>query len=217
MQSKLLSHLFTAPRSSEVLTVLDVGSAMPDTVEFFSEYRCRLYFLDLFSESFLQHQSEMEEEELRRAMIGALTIPKGTRLDVCLLWDFPNYLDKRTLALFFELITPYLHPSTRAHCFGTLNGKTASTDRQYGLESTESLSVRGRRETAASACYPHSQSEIRDLAPQLEINRGVLLSDGRLEMLLTVKTEADSEAVAKMASLRDSPVRVRLREQAVSG
>lgn len=166
---------------------------MPETVEFFAEHRCRLFFLDLFSESFLQNQSELEDDELRREMVGALTIPKDARIDICLFWDFLNYLDKRSLAMFFELIAPYMHQGTRAHGFGTLNGKTPMLNHQYGLQSINSLSVRERTE-ASPACFPHSQTEIRNLVKQFEINRGVLLPDGRLEMLLTVKRASDGKS-----------------------
>ena len=50
------------------LNVLEIGPALPETVEFFSRYKCRLYFVDLFNEAFIRdQQAELSEKELRHA------------------------------------------------------------------------------------------------------------------------------------------------------
>ena len=48
--SKLLPSLFSQFDPSERLTVLHIGPALPETVEFFSRFRCKLFFVDLLSE-----------------------------------------------------------------------------------------------------------------------------------------------------------------------
>ena len=48
--SKLFSSLFRSLDMGRRLTILDVGAALPETVEFFSRFKCRIHFIDLFSE-----------------------------------------------------------------------------------------------------------------------------------------------------------------------
>ena len=47
--SLLLPKLFEGLRDDERLTILDLGPAAPETVDFFGQFRCRLFFADLFS------------------------------------------------------------------------------------------------------------------------------------------------------------------------
>ena len=48
--SKLLPLLFAGIKEDEPLTVLHIGPALPDTVDFFCDYRCKLHFVDLFDD-----------------------------------------------------------------------------------------------------------------------------------------------------------------------
>lgn len=49
-QSKLLPALFPHPEDCERLTVLHIGPAVQDTLDFFAAYRCQLHIRDLFAE-----------------------------------------------------------------------------------------------------------------------------------------------------------------------
>ena len=48
--SKLLPSLFRSLETGRRLTILDVGGALPETVDFFSRFKCRIHFIDLFYE-----------------------------------------------------------------------------------------------------------------------------------------------------------------------
>lgn len=167
------------------LSVLEIGPALPETIEFFSQYKCRLHFAAMYADPVLQVQSsEFTEEELAEKISKALDFPKGTRFDLCLFWDFLNYLDDKALRAFNIAIRPFLHKSTRAHAFTVRTLNTSFSNQQYGIAQAHMFSVRPRMGKQARTT-PHTQAILVNLLSCFDIDQGMLLPDGRLEVLMT--------------------------------
>jgi hypothetical protein len=103
-------------------------------------------------------------------------------IDICLLWDFPNYLKPRTLKAFGAALRPYLHAGSMGHGFSVLNVKTPLKNREYGIVRPDAICSRPAR-LKQLPYYPHSHEEMNECLGALRIERGWLLADGRLEML----------------------------------
>ena len=186
-QSKLLAGLFRPVDLEKRLTVLEVGPALPETVEFFSQYRCRLHFLDLYNEPFLRDRnSDLSEKELRHCFEKVFVFPEGTLLDVCLFGDFLSFLDDKALRAFNSALRPWLHPETRAHGFGVHHLAVKLEHHQYGIVDHETLSIRSRH-SDSMPYHPHSQVEMADMLNCFAFARGLLLPSGKLEMMLKPK------------------------------
>lgn len=187
IQSKLLGSLFKAQSGAldpdRRLTVLEIGSALPETVDFFSGFTCRLHFVDLFAEPFVRGQQKWSASELQEAFAGCLRFAAGTRLDLCLFWDFLTYLDDTALRAFNAALRPWLHRGTRAHGFGAHHMAVRLANAQYGICDVETFTLRDRRGDPL-AMHPHSQIEMHDMLNCFAFERGLLLPDGKLEMLL---------------------------------
>jgi hypothetical protein len=163
------------------LNVLDVGPAVPETIEFFSRYKCRLTIGDLFADERLRDPkivAQAFEHQLRR-LLGA----QEPKIDICLFWDYLNYLDVRAMRAFGNVLFPYLHRGSRAHAFGALNTTTPLAGFRYGVGDVDRFVVRKRAE-GEEGRHPHPQADFRDSLTCFEIKRGTLLAEGRLEMLL---------------------------------
>lgn len=185
LKSKLFSSLFEGVDASRPLIVLDIGVAVPKTVEFFSNYRCRLHFADLFSAAIVQHQKNNSSSTVLEAQFKQLLdFPDGTKFDICLFWDFLNYLDVPAFQAFNKKLSQYVDVNTRGHAFGVLNKQTSLTPRQYGISQSDTLIVSELKASPLTS-YPQSQSDVKALLSCFEVNKRLLLSDGRLEMLLT--------------------------------
>lgn len=182
--SKLFSGLFRRVDAAHRLTVLEIGPALPETVDFFSQFKCRLHFADLFNEPFLrEEQARMSEKELRHRFEEKLVLPPGTQLDICLLWDFLSFLDDAALRAFNSALRPWIHPATRAHGFGVHHLAIKRENIQYGVMDRDTLSIRSRL-SAAMPFHPHSQIEMHEMLNCFDFERGLLLPNGKLEMLL---------------------------------
>ena len=97
--SKLLSSLSAQSDMEERLTVLHIGPAMPETVEFFSRYRSKLFFVDILSELPVVHDED-DGLTLEQQFSGLLALPPKTRIDICLFWDLFNFLSSEAIAAF---------------------------------------------------------------------------------------------------------------------
>lgn len=194
--SKLLAGLFQRVAPDRRLVVLEIGTALPETVDFFADYRCRLHFVDLFNEPFLREERDtLDDEGLREAFAQRLAFSADSRIDICLLWDFLTFLDDRALRAFNAALKPWLHEGTRAHGFGVHHLAIRLENVQYGIIDAETLNVRPRA-TEPMAYHPHSQIEMADMLNGFAFERGLLLPNGKLEMLLRARV-ADGAEVAR--------------------
>ena len=167
------------------LSVLEIGPALPETIAFFSQYKCRLHFAAMYTDPVLKMQSEeYSEAELAEEITRSLDFKTGTRFDMCLFWDFLNYLDDKALRAFNKAIKPYLHKTTRAHAFTVRTLSTSFSNQQYGIEQAHMFSIRPRQGKQARTT-PHTQAILVNLLSNFDIDQGMLLPDGRLEVLMT--------------------------------
>ncbi|MEH6592069.1 MAG: hypothetical protein V7746_17535 [Halioglobus sp.] len=183
--SKLLSDLFAPFDPEQRLTVLNIGAALPETVDFFAHFRCKLFFADVFSELPIVID-EASETSLDEYFCQILNLPEQARVDVLLFWDVFNYLDKRSVTTLMKVLRPHLHAGSRGHGFAVHNRNSPQGDQQYGIAARDLLNVR-RRTNKLPGYRPHPQSQLRELLQCFEFDRSVLLSDSRLELLLTTR------------------------------
>jgi hypothetical protein len=184
-QTLLFPSLFKRIEPDRRLSVLEIGPALPETINFFSQYRCRLHFAAMYSDPVLQMQSDdISEDELADHIKQSFGFPKGTRFDLCLFWDFLNYLDDKAVRAFNKAIEPYLHKTTRAHAFTVRTLDTSFLDQRYGIEQAHMFSIR-QSNGAQAKTFPHTQAILVNLLPNFDIDQGMLLPDGRLEVLMT--------------------------------
>lgn len=184
-QTLLFPNLVKRIDTGRRLSVLEIGAALPETIEFFSRFKCRLHFAAMYTDPVLQMQlGEYSENELAEHFTNSFSFRKGTRFDLCLFWDFLNYLDDKALRAFNTAITPFCHQTTRAHAFTVRTLDTSFPNQQYGIEQTHMLSIRPAM-TKQSRRFPKTQATLVNLLPCFDINQGMLLPDGRLEVLMS--------------------------------
>jgi hypothetical protein len=184
-QSKLLPSLFEHIDEYQRLTVFHAGPALPETVDFFSRYRCRLHFVDLFAELPIV-ASEEGNLSLGQQFGDLLQISPDTRFDICLFWDLFNFLSGDAISAFLKELRPYLRTGCLAHGFSVHNLKTDQSNQLYGIREIDTLHLR-TRQTALPGYAPHNQGQLKTLLSGFTFERSVLLPDSRLELLLRTK------------------------------
>ncbi len=185
--SQLFPTLFGQTYMGRKVTILDVGGARPRTIAFFSQFKCRLHIVDLYSAEFLKNPStEMSSRQLQQEFTSFLGLPRNSAIDVCLFWDIFNYLDPIHIKAFCAALQPHLHRGSRGHGFGARNSETMLADLEYAIEGVDSFLVNQRR-TNRLPCYPQPQSKLKEQISCFSVDRGTLFADGRQEMLLRAK------------------------------
>ena len=183
--AKLLPALFENVTDEQRVTVLHVGPALPETVNFFSDYRCRLHFVDPYGELPLVEDLE-EGVTLRGRIDGLFTFPRETHFDLCLFWDVFNYLSAEAATLVSQRLRPHLLSTTLAHAFGVHNTRSPQRDCTYSIHSPEELVLRDRP-APLPGYAPLPQSKLKEVLTAFEMKRSVLLADSRLELLLAAR------------------------------
>ncbi len=183
--SKLLPELFHRLDDGKKVSVLHIGPACNDTLNFFSDYRCNLYFADLFAELPLQ-EAEEGPTDYQSQIERILQLPEESCFDICLFWDVFNYLNKDAIDALLQILAPHLWEDSLAHAFSVHNPRAAVAHNIYGIRDTATLSLRART-AHASGYAPHSQRQLTEALHCFNIERSVLLADSRLELLLQVK------------------------------
>jgi hypothetical protein len=173
------------------LSILEIGPALPETIEFFSEFKCRLHFGAMYSDPILQMQAgDASEADMVRHLQESFGFARGTRFDLCLFWDFLNYLSDKALRAFDKALEPYLYKGTRAHAFTVRTLDTSFANQQYGIREEHLFSIRPRSGRQPKT-FPHTQAILVNLLSGFDIDQGMLLPDGRLEVLLSA-SESES-------------------------
>jgi hypothetical protein len=190
-QTLLLATLLEHFEEDQHLTVLDVGAGVAETVSFFSRFPCRLRFADLYDAPGLLGPVEEDPEAYFAAVFAELCdFPPGTHFDVCLLWDFLDYLPLPALRAFSAALSPFISRDTRGHGFGAFKANAPAIARiapemplQFGIKAPDRLAVKPRS-GGLNVSYAHSRAVLADAFPCFEIVRGTLLRDGAMELLL---------------------------------
>lgn len=183
--TQLLTSLFKHVEEEQRITVLHVGPALKDTVDFFSNFRCKLHICDLFAELPVVTEEE-SADSLRSHFEALLDFEDDTRFDICLFWDVFNYLDRDAVKGFMAALRPHLTQLTRAHAFGLHNLHSERMNHLYSVVDMETIRIRDRS-LPVPGYAPHSQRKLKELLDTFKFERSVLLADGRLELLLRVE------------------------------
>ena len=184
--SSLLPTLFECIEERERLTVLHIGNALPETVEFFSHYRCKLHFIDLFDDLSRLVTTQDSTISLHQVFIDLMHLPADTRFDLCLFWDLFNFLDQDAVAAMLRTLRPHLHGNTLAHAFAVHNLKTAQSGNLFGIRAIDQVTLRPR--PAPLVGYkPCTQGQLEKSLTCFRSKRSVLLPQSRLELLLSAR------------------------------
>lgn len=198
--SMLLPSLFEGLDDSSRLTVLNFGPPCQHTLDFFSDYKCRLYFTDLADEALIDDDGEpLTGAALTARLSSILALPDSARIDLCLFWDVLNYLDAKQLKALFETLAPNLHGLTRAHGFGVRSANMRLEPLRYGIQDEQTLSLQTRPDGHPPA-FAHTQASLKRLLSGMDIGKVLLMPDGRLEMLFFAVASAGAPARAPAAT-----------------
>jgi hypothetical protein len=183
--STLLPWLFESIAGDQRLTVLHIGPALPETVAFFADYRCKLYFVDLAADV-PPAAADMGPGQLQAHFADQLNLPPESLIDVCLFWDIFNFLGTDALRALAAALRPQLAAHCRAHGFALHNLRRAQQGELYAINSPGEIIVR-RRQPAARGYQPLPLKVLKVHLRHFEFTRSILLPDGRLELALSLR------------------------------
>jgi hypothetical protein len=184
LRSQLVPRLLEELGAERVCAILDVGPAHSASIEFFSGFHCRLFCADLVdTPGKPAAEGASYGDRVVAAFEDFIRFTGAKQFDMCLLWGLLNYLDRRTLQAFVRTLVPLTHRKTRAHAFVAVK-ETAAAPMLYGIREPSAL-THGAATLAEHPAprFAYTQMELKKLMRDFDIERGVLLRDGMMELL----------------------------------
>ena len=189
--SCLLPDLFKRLDGNNRLVVLDMGYAISSTVRYFSQYRCQLNFIDLYSEDCIALPSpDLNHQQKVDSLRYLLNLGPSTKIDICLFWDVFSYLDDSFVRALIEALEPNISETTGALIINPRDSRRHLPFYRYGI-SDESHFTQTENSGIQPAIFPRSQRDLNNLIDYFAIDRGRLMSESRAEYLLLVDREYD--------------------------
>jgi hypothetical protein len=191
LQSNLLPAVFKRLDLEKRIVVLDMGRAVSSTVSFFNHFKCRLSFVDIYSEQFIVCPDvDSSHEELVAQVTKSLNLEANTKIDICLFWDLFNYLNDAMVRALIEALEPHINHSTSGYVIGTRDSRNQLPFFRYGIVDKSNL-IENSGSGTQGTIYPRSQRDLNRLVDYFEIDRGRLLSEGRAEYLIFENRDSD--------------------------
>lgn len=189
--SCLLPDLFKRLDANNRLVVLDMGQGISSTVRYFSQYRCQLNFIDLYSEDCIALPNpDLNHQQKVDSLRYLLNLGPSTKIDICLFWDVFSYLDDSFVRALIEALEPNISETTGALIINPRDSRRHLPFYRYGI-SDESHFTQTENSGIQPPIFPRSQRDLNNLIDYFAIDRGRLMSQSRAEYLLLVDREYD--------------------------
>jgi len=189
MNSPLLFGVLQALDPDSRVELLDLAPSNANLLDYCSQYHCKLHLPGCRDELLRLHDTEGENQTLLSDVFKRC-IPLHSRdphtLDLLLLWDLPNYLDKPVLSAFIAHLMPYVDSGTVLHTYIHTRQTMPEYPGNYRLtqENTVMVEMSAAWNVSSPAYYQELMNKV--FAP-FRVDRGMLLANGMQEYILRTK------------------------------
>lgn len=199
-RSLALADLVPRPgeRVLEPFSVLDLGPASPNNLEFFGKSGARLTVADLY-------RSFARERRSAALLSKLLRYGRDDHFDLVLAWDVLNYLRREELGGLVESLAPHLRSGTLVHAFIVTARDMAPAPISYRIDDGMTLvceSRRGRRIRSPRYVEP----QLLRSMPGLSVEHRFQLRNGMAEYVFTYRPRQRGEvAPSPLLAARPRP------------
>jgi len=186
ISSPILFDLLNSLSIEEHHEILDICPANQGVIDSFSSYYCKLYLPGCTKELCEMTSDKYDTtNKLYHAFTKTLGFNKEQRasLNVILLWDLPNYLDKQVMRSLIDYLSHHMHKRVKLHFYihsqqqmpASLGSYTILPEGKVWLENSSDTTVK-------SPLY--FQEALLTLFHPFKVKRSMLLSSGLKEYIL---------------------------------
>jgi hypothetical protein len=180
--------------------ILDLGPAHGATVEFFSQYSCKLYVADLYR-SLMAHLADPDGDRLApRAEEGEdeaaaaaervrlfdelLPYPADTRFDLILAWDLLNYLEPEQIGVLGRRLAGFSYGATRLFAMVAMHREIPARPCAFRIRDAETLDYEALTQRTRPAPR-HTEPALRRLLSGFDVSGTCVLRNGMQEYVFT--------------------------------
>ncbi len=186
--TRLMDWLFEPFSKGKKANVLHLGNPLPETVNTFTNYRCKIHVADIFSK-ISSLPSSSDKVNLSSVFFeDALEVTSSSHFNLCLFWDFLNFLDESLIQSFATFLEPYLEKDCRAHAFAVHNVKSIPSQYVYGISDLKNITARSRQQHI-EAPIPPTLKNLQENLHCFKFDKSIMLTDNRIEISMFKDTD----------------------------
>lgn len=188
LRSPLLFGVLQSMDPDKRLNVLDLSPANPSLIDHFSDCHCKL-FLPGCEDALLTQEVDEEDDDisLLQKTERILKLPENTAaFDLILLWDLPNYLDKRLLQSLMKILSRYANKDSVLHSYIHTRQTIPNSPASFRFTPEQNVIVDITAPWTAT-CPAYHQALLNKIMSPFMVNRGMLLANGFQEYILRIK------------------------------
>ena len=182
-----LNALLDTVEDDRTFSILDLGPAFEDNVQFWSQFSCRLYIQDFYRSYQKWKAAAKPEEEWGEAALSALLpFSDETVFDIILGWDLFNYFDLKQLAVLVRRLSRWCRPGTRLFALISILPNISASPTMFRILNRGQLI----HEISTPETRPSPRHQPRDivrLMTQFNLSCSFLLRHGIQEYVFTFK------------------------------
>jgi hypothetical protein len=175
-----LYHQF---RGTRKYRILDLGPAVGDNIDFFSQFRCRIYIEDLYR-TLNSFEYLAPDDGFSYSAVFEYLMPylKNTRFDFILAWDVFNYLEREELRHLIVHLSQFSRKGTVLFGLISTLKHIPETPYRFRIVDSENL-LYSRNSRILKPCPRYEPSDLGELMPNFRICNSFLLRNGFKEYL----------------------------------
>lgn len=173
-----LRELFNRLPSDKVVNILDMGQAWNANMEFYGQFRCKVFVEDLYR--WMKRKGDMQSQST--ALESLQKYPQGTHFDVILFWDLFDYLSLQQAEALVSHLKAYCKKGTLLFFVSSTMDEIPKQPASFKILDAEHL-LYETTTTETAKGKGHRQSNIQKLLPGFRLVRAFRMSNGVEENL----------------------------------
>ncbi len=189
INSPILFDLLNGLSEEAHYEILDITPANQGVIDSFSSYCCKLYLPGCIKDLCEMTPDKYDTaNKLYRAFSSALGLYKKQKasLNVMLLWDLPNYLDKQVMQGLIDYLSDHMHESVKLHFYIHSQQHMPASPGRYTITQEGKVWLENSSDTTVKSPR-YYQEALLTLFQPFKVKRSMLLSSGLQEYILTLK------------------------------
>lgn len=189
LNSPLLFGVLKGLDPESRVDILDLAPANPELLDYFAPFHCKLLLPGCRDALLkLSKPDDADDSYLPRIFNTLLPFPNDCNktLDLVLLWDLPNYLDKQVLSALITHIMPGLDRHSILHIYIHTRQSMPDYPAEYRFHCENNIQL--NMTTAWNTPSPmYYQELLHKILTPFRVDRGMLLANGLQEYILRIK------------------------------
>ena len=187
INSPLLFDMLKSLSLTEQRIVLDAGAASQSSIDFFSDYWCKLIITDAMSD--LQKLNLKSDDSLNtwHTTLGKtirFNQHSKTKLDIIFLWTLPNYLSSQQLKTLIAYLLPHTSRCVKLHAYIYTTQRMPAEPAQYHITRNHKVII-SPVTSEQNNCPLYHLADLHNCFSPFKVDHSVMLSSGIQEYIFS--------------------------------